>query len=413
MAKTVDAIIIGAGVMGASAAMHLARAGLRKLLVVEKGPGPASGSTGKSSACIRQTYSNPEVTVMAREALDCFKHWPDFTGLGDSQTGFVNCGVLFLFGPQDSAVPEIMRIHKQAGVKSSVLSQETKRSLFPDVDFSAPPPELLEQETDYEMQAIHEHEGGFADPLGTATDMLRAAGNLGAELVSNTRLLEIHQKGGKVSGATLRSKGQLLEVQTPLIISCAGPWTNEVLRIAGVSLPQRLAAVRAQIVSKQFVEPLKGSLPMIADMSLGFYGRMEANGRQFIMGSVLESDELEEVPDPDHYNEVADASFREEKLGLLHHRIATFEKRGGITSYAGLYTVNRTDYHPIIDGTALSGFFVACGFSGHGFKLSPLVGTLISKKVLGQWGACESEVPENFFDKDRQPLTTNWGGVIA
>ncbi len=71
--RVADAVIVGAGVMGASCALHLASAGLRKLLVVEKGPGVGSGSTGRSTAIIRQTYSNFEVSLMAHEALQRFQ----------------------------------------------------------------------------------------------------------------------------------------------------------------------------------------------------------------------------------------------------------------------------------------------------------------------------------------------------
>ncbi len=82
-------------------------------------------------------------------------------------------------------------------------------------------------------------------------------------------------------------------------------------------------------------------------------------------------------------------------------------------SYAGLYTVNTVDSHPVIDRAELEGFFYCNGFSGHGFKLSPVVGMLVARQVLGQWGRGRTAVPVDFFRRDRTPLTTNWGGVIA
>ena len=115
MARTYDGIIIGAGVMGASCAMQLAAGGLRKLLLLEKGPGVGSGSTGKSSACIRQTYRNYEVCLMAYEALQLFKNWGEFTGLTAPRGGFNMCGVIFLMGADDPAVPKIMELHRRAG----------------------------------------------------------------------------------------------------------------------------------------------------------------------------------------------------------------------------------------------------------------------------------------------------------
>ena len=415
MASAYDGIIIGAGVMGASSAMHLASAGMKRLLLLEKGSGVGSGSTGKSSACIRQTYSHAEVCLMAYEALQLFKNWQDFTGLEAPRANFVNCGVLFLVDKDDASVPAILEIHRRVGVKSALLDDQARLELFPDVDFRAAPAGRvgLEDDAAYNVVALHEREGGFADPVGTAEDMLDVARRLGTQVRFKARVVTILQQGGHVTGVEADIAGRREIIHAPLVINCAGPWAMGINSLAGAPLPQKLVATRNQIVSKQFSETLRGNIPMIIDMVNGIYCRLEANGEQIITGSVLEEDESEEVADPDHYNEVADAPFREQKLALLHHRVTTFAARGKITSYAGLYTVNQDDYHPIIDRSPLEGFFPVCGFSGHGFKLSPVVGTLVAQKVLGQWGRVTSGVPTTFFNAQRPRLTTNWGGVIA
>ncbi|MCZ6647391.1 MAG: hypothetical protein O7B79_14275, partial [SAR324 cluster bacterium] len=69
--------------------------------------------------------------------------------------------------------------------------------------------------------------------------------------------------------------------------------------------------------------------------------------------------------------------------------------------------------HPIIDESELKGFYPVCGFSGHGFKLSPVVGMLVAQQVLGQWGRGKTDVPADFFKRNRQKLGSNWGGVMA
>ncbi|MCZ6730066.1 MAG: FAD-dependent oxidoreductase, partial [SAR324 cluster bacterium] len=60
MVATYDGIIVGAGVWGANTALQLASAVLTRLLMLEKAPGVGFGSTGKSSAIFRQTYSHYE-----------------------------------------------------------------------------------------------------------------------------------------------------------------------------------------------------------------------------------------------------------------------------------------------------------------------------------------------------------------
>ena len=415
MAATYDGIVIGAGVMGASSALQLAAAGMGRLLVVEKGPGVGSGSTGRSTAIVRQTYSNYEVSLMAHEALHVFQGWADFVRLPETRAHFVTAGMMFLLGKGEAALPQIQAMHRRVGIRSSVLDAQEKRRMFPDIDFSATPPELLAagREEAHEAEAIYEHESGFADPIGTATDLLEAARALGAEARFRARVTAIAQAGGRVTGVTLEQDGRVEQIAAPVVVNCAGPWAAALNEQVGQALRHELVPTRIQVVTKQYGERLQGRLPMIADMVSGFYGRPEASGDQLILGSVLESDEREAVADPDHYNEVADAPFRERTLRLLQHRVPALGTRGRVSSYAGLYTVNRTDSHPVIGRSALEGFFYCNGFSGHGFKLSPIVGMLVAQQVLGQWGRGQTAVPPDFFAHDRTPLRTHWGGVIA
>jgi sarcosine oxidase subunit beta len=415
MAKTYDGIIIGAGVMGASSAMHLASAGLKNLLVVEKAPGIGFGSTGKSSACVRQTYSNYEVCLMAHESLQLFKNWQDFTGLASPRADFHSCGVIFLWPAGDPSVAEIVKIQRRVGVASTLLDADERRYQFPDIDFCATVLDLdaEDHECAYELQALHELEGGFADPVGTTQDMLEVAQQLGTDVRLNTRVTRVLSEGGKVIGLEIERDGAKETCHTPLVVNCAGPWAPGLNEAAGAPLKEKLVPTRNQIVCKRFPETLKGTIPMVADMINGVYFRNDPTGTQIVLGSAKEEDEQEAVDDPDHYNEAADAPFRDEKLTVLNHRVSTFEARGEISSYAGLYTVNQEDYHPIIDESDLEGFFPVCGFSGHGFKLAPVVGMIVAQKVLGRWGRGKTAVPLHYFDKNREPIRTNWGGVMA
>jgi len=415
MARSYDAIVIGAGVMGASTAMQLACAGVRRLLLVEKGPGPGFGSTGRSSACIRQTYSNPEVVLMAYESLQFFRNWREFTGLAAPRADFHRTGVVFLMPADDPALPTIEANHRRAGVAYELLDAPEQRRRFPDLDFCSAPLDLAgdEHECSYRTAAVHELDGGFADPVGTTQDLLEVAQAHGLEVRYNTRVTGVLTGGGRVRGIETATAGGGETFSAPAVINCAGPWAPALNALAGAPLRERLVATRNQIVCKRFPEQLRGPIPMVADMVTGIYFRNDPTGTQLVIGSAREEDEREAVADPDRFNEGTDAAFREEKLLLTHHRVPTFRARGQITSYSGLYTVNREDYHPIIDETELAGFYAVCGFSGHGFKLSPVVGMLVAQKVLGQWGRGRTGVPPGFFNRNRAPLRTNWGGVMA
>ena len=423
MGASYDAVIVGAGVMGASSALQLAAAGVGRVLVVEKAPGVGFGSTGRSTAIVRQTYSNHAVSLMAHEALRLFQGWADFVRVPAPRAHFVTTGALFLFRAGEPALPQIQALHARVGIRSSVLRGEEQGRLFPDVDFAAPPAEELEAGAEdagrdaapapHAVDALYEHEAGFADPVGTATDLLEAARALGAEVRFRCRVAGIGQAGGRVTGVRLEQDGQVEEIAAPVVVNCAGPWAVGLNAQVGQPLRHELVPTRVQVVTKAYRERLRGRLPMLADLVSGFYGRPEASGDQLILGSVREEDEREAVADPDRFNDAADAPFRERTLRLLQHRVPALATRGRVSSYAGLYTVNRTDSHPIIDRSPLEGYFYCNGFSGHGFKLSPVVGMLVARLVLGQWGRGRTAVPEDFFAHDRPPLPTHWGGVIA
>ena len=86
--------------------------------------------------------------------------------------------------------------------------------------------------------------------------------------------------------------------------------------------------------------------------------------------------------------------------------------RGNVRGYAALYTVNIDDRHPIIDAVGPAGYFVANGFSGHGFKLGPAVGALIGNMMTSVELADDPAVDVRYFAADRQPIDSS-GGVLA
>ena len=88
--RTAEAIIIGAGVMGASLAFHLTRAGMQGVTVLDK-KGLCGGMTAKSGALVRMHYTNAAEARMAFAALRYFQNWHEMVGgeCGFTRTGFV------------------------------------------------------------------------------------------------------------------------------------------------------------------------------------------------------------------------------------------------------------------------------------------------------------------------------------
>jgi glycine/D-amino acid oxidase-like deaminating enzyme len=78
-----------------------------------------------------------------------------------------------------------------------------------------------------------------------------------------------------------------------------------------------------------------------------------------------------------------------------------------------MYTVNRQDVHPIVGRTPIAGLLVANGFSGHGFKIAPAVGSLLARMVTGESAEFDTDVALEFLAPDREPLVVDEKSVLA
>ena len=403
MNKSYDAVVIGAGIIGASAAMQLACAGLR-VLVVERAAGPGFGSTAKSSAQISQTYAYEDFSQLAFESLQIFRNWRDFVQLTDTKANFRQSGCLQLANAGNPAIEESLEMHRKIGIRSAFLDSAALRSDFPDISFASNPVDLTadDYEPEYQAVGILEQEAGFADPVGTVEDYLAAAEGQGAIIRYQASICAIGQTAGRVGGVTIALPNGVTEaVESPVVVNCAGPWAGTLNALAGASLEHRFESTRHQVVHKGFAEKLTGTVPLVRDRINNLYFRLEANGGEVHIGSTKPTDAAEVVADPDAYNEVADAPYRERQLMMLQHRLPALETRGQVTSYAGLYCHYTYDDNPVVTESSLPGFYMAVGLGGEGFKSSPVVGMMLARQITGQWGRGETNLPIGMYGLDR------------
>ncbi len=360
MPKTFDAIIIGAGIMGLSTAFELSKRGL-SVAVLEKST-IGAGSTGKSSAIIRQHYSNHTTARMALHSLRVFQNFGEQVG---GESGFTQTGFLVLTPEKDvSGLRANVKLQQELGIRTEILNRNEIMSRWPYLDGT----DLVE--------AAYEPESGYADPNLTLQGYLQASRTFGAKFLQDTPVTGISLKAGKVEGVSTPTG----DFSSPLVVNCAGPWGAGVAAMAGIELP--INACRVQVAFFRRPDKHAAAHPVVADFIHAVYWRAETGG--LTMVGLIDPEEENYVVDPDDYNESPDFDFIFDAGNRLVNRYPALEASESTGGFAALYAIT-PDWHPLIDELIPgSGLYVCAGFSGHGFKLGPAVGLMTADMVLGE-----------------------------
>ena len=411
--RTYDVAIIGAGIIGLSIAWELTKRTNLRIGVFEKGAGIGEGSSGASSAICRYRYSMNEMLQLASDGISAYQNWAEYTGFPEPNAKFQNDGVLWMPGSDTRwADSEHERLGRH-GIATAVLDDKELVERFPSISPCTIAPDLEtgeEHHCNSGGRHLLELDGGFMDPTSALQDLLDACKRDGVDVFFRSGASDVSEANGRVTGLVL-SNGD--RVSTPLVLNAAGPWCQRIYDAAGLNVHWDLKPTRIQALYRDRPKELVGDIPVTVDMEGGVYFRTQNRGQQLIISSVLEEDEKEVVEDPDDFDRDADEDFRLIKLYVLHHRLPSLPQRGRVLGYSGLYTVNRDDVHPVLGPTAIDGFWVANGFSGHGFKLAPAIGGMVAQAMTGISLDSDTTVPASFFSIDRDPIQLESKSVLA
>jgi glycine/D-amino acid oxidase-like deaminating enzyme len=407
-----DIVIIGGGIMGMSIAFQVARRSKMSIIVLEKGSGLGEGSTGGSSAITRQRYTRTENIRIARDGNVVWRNWSEYTGLKDPVGRFHDIGVLWMMHENVNEVASDRDRLVAEGIDAVMVDAVELTGLYPGLSACMVPFDLtgeIEHVCADGDAFLIERDTGFFDATGALVDVATASVASGVEVAMRSEVVDVKVDGGRVRGVAL-SDGSTIDAG--LVINAAGPWCNRINAMAGLELPWLLVPTRVQVIYRALPPRVPRPIPVVGDAAGGIYFRPEAGGGQIILGSILEEDEVEAV-DPDSYNASADRSFIDLKIHALHHRIPSLPHVGVPGGMASLYTVNRQDVLPIVGPTSIEGFAVVNGFSGHGFKESQMIGSMMAQWITGESADFDTEVPMSFFAVDREPVEIKDHTVLA
>jgi glycine/D-amino acid oxidase-like deaminating enzyme len=374
MARTYDVVIVGGGIMGCATAFELAGRGLEVALLEKRGIG--EGPTGRSSAIVRQHYSNELTARMALHSLGTFRAFEDRVG---GTAGFTRAGFLVLVEEKDRAGLEAnVALQRGVGINTEIVSQEALGELVPHMELG----DLV--------AAAYEPDSGYADGYLTVTAYARAARQRGAALFQHTRATAIRFEGGRVRG--IDTEGGRFDA--PQVVNCTGAWAAGLAARAGIGLP--VHACRVQVATFRRPAGHRASHPVVGDFANAIYFRPETGDLTLV--GLIDPEEAHAIVNPDRYDEKMDSEFLLEVGQRLIRRYPAMDDSESTGGYASLYAIT-PDWHPIVDEYPPgSGAYVCSGFSGHGFKLGPAVGLMMADLVTG---ASEPLFDPHLFRLDR------------
>jgi sarcosine oxidase subunit beta len=377
VAQTADVIVIGGGVEGLSAAWALAERGAGDVLVLERGH-LCSGGTVKSSGIVRCHYGVPSLAKMAWLGVQVFERATELFGsdLGFFQTGYV-VGVA---AADEAALRANVAMHQSLGIEVQLLEPSDVQAFWPYADIS-----------DFAVFA-YEPRGGYGDAYLTGRAFAEAATRAGATIRQNTPVarLSLDRSSDRVVGVVDESGER---ISAGAVVLAAGPWSVALAAAVGIDLPIR--AQREQILLIDAGEPIVDA-PVFSDLVRLQYIRSERSG-QLLVGNSDHS--VPEYADPDRYSDRADDAFIETAVTKIDQLLPRLPSPALASSYAGCYDVT-PDFNPIIGPAPLEGLYLCAGFSGHGYKISPAVGTLVADLICDA-RSNDPDIPSDDFRLSR------------
>jgi sarcosine oxidase subunit beta len=349
-------VIVGGGAIGTSVAYHLARLGLRDVVLLEKENALSMGSTGRSVGGIRHQFSTATNIRLSLGSVAKFKRFNEEVGPAD----FHWVGYLFLLD-NETDLEDFRRnvsLQQSFGVPVSLLTPSEARAQVPPMN------------VDDIIAATLCPADGVGDPSAVALAYAAAARTMGVKIQTGVEVAHISVEHGRVSGVRTRTHEHL---DAEWVVDAAGPYSANVAMLAGVELP--VVPLRRQVFVTEAFDRMPAQFPMTIDFGSSFYFRREGSG--ILVG-------MTDKHEPPSFKTHWDAEWRDQVIDKAVRRVPVLEDAAIARGWGGLYDTT-PDANPIIGAVPeVANFVVATGFSGHGFMHSPMTGQIVAELICGK-----------------------------
>lgn len=352
MISTADVIIVGGGVHGCCLAYNLAKRGCKRVVVLEK-KYLTSGSTGRCAGGVRQQFGTEMNCILGRESARLFRSLSDELNYDVEWRQWGYLLVAYTEKELDQFAKNVA-LQQRLGIDARLISPDEVKEIVPCIN----PTGIL--------GATYCATDGHANPFKTTFGYAEAAQRLGVKIYTLTEVKAIKTKNGRIS-SVVTDRG---EIATPIVVNTAGPYSGIVGRMVGLDLP--VYSKRQQFMVTEPVEHLFN--PFLIAFSRQISVQQTPHGSILMGGG--------DPKEPASFNVEASWQYAREFCKKVVDILPVLKSVSLVRHWAGLYNIT-PDAQPILGAHPdVQGFYMAIGFSGHGFMLAPITGQLMAELML-------------------------------
>jgi sarcosine oxidase, subunit beta len=370
-------VIVGAGVIGASCAYHMAKAGLR-VTVLDRAPAAGAGSTARATGGFRAQYAtaiNIRLSLLARERLRAFR---DDTSVDPD---FAPVGYLWL-ATSERSLGELVaanELQRQEGLDARIVDVDEIRAINPHVELAGV------------CGGAFCASDGTLRPMEILRGYLDAAVRRGANVRWGEDIVALERTGDRIS-SVVTTRGSY---PADVVVNAAGAWAASLARLAGIEIP--VVPSRRQVAITEPTTALPATTPLTIWADDGFHFRVRDDRVLLLAPGAPPSDPFSIAVDPDWLDAIA--TLAPARIPTL--RGVALDRPG---AWAGLYELT-PDRHALL-GFVLENLLLVNGSSGHGVMHAPALGLLAAElAVHGQTRSLDVHAlrPSRFDDGDPVP----------
>jgi len=355
--RAYDVVVIGAGSVGTPAALSLAEAGLRTL-VIDRFPSVGQGSNKAAIGGLRATHSDPAKIRLCLRSLEIFSGWEETHG---DKIEWHKGGYLFVAyrEEEEQTLKELLVVQQKYGLNIRWHDAAEILRIVPDLN-----PRGLRGGT-------LSPDDGHASPLLIAHAFYNRARRLGVEFRFNETVTGLTVEGGRVAGVKTDRGAYAAEV----VMNAAGPWARDVARLAGVDVPVTPDSHEAAVTEPvaRFLEPLVVDIRPVVG-SCNYYFHQHHTGQ--VVFCITPS------PSIWGFDVRETSSFLPQVAERMVETIPRLRNLRVRRTWRGLYPMT-PDGFPVVGWTKeVDGYLLAVGMCGQGVMLGPGMGELLARLVL-------------------------------